>query len=266
VSPRGALPIEPVTRRAISETIADARHEWQRAESMSAKCLAIMRFAVALTRAIAMASVRECALALRSPFAWRWLAIGVGMTVALLAVSAASAGLPPGRQWIPRAEWFLVTFFVTTPLSVYIAALTGRRDIRVPVVGLTMFVGAVLAFALLLVLPTIQSQFYTTFTARAREVASLSAIAYGLGGSYLVFCFCALQVAECARDHHRRDFISVLGFVLPVCARTLFMQFAPPFLRHVGLWGIVALPLTAALPLALMWFVVTRFSREEVSA
>lgn len=261
--PRDAWPLEPATRRAIAETVADGRHEWERAESMAAHVRAAARFTLALTRALAMASARECAAALHSPLAWRWLVIGAAMALTLPLLALLRAGWH--LQRLPSANRFLVdvlvAFLVTTPISVYVAALSGRRDARVPVGGMAIFVGLFVALVLLLALPVVPQFFTQAIGGRLYVPVPLPQIV-GFGAPCVIVCLCALLVADSARRHERRAFVSILGVLLPIAAITIELQLKSwmrsSSARPLGGWDIAEPLLAAALALAVLQFVLVR--------
>lgn len=259
--PRGAWPLEPATRRAIAETLADGRHEWQRAEDV-ADCLRVAaRFSAAIVSVIFQSAWRETVTAMSSPLPLRWLIVAGALSMALPTISLWRGGLHLQR-W-PQPDECLVAFLATMPISVYLSALPGRRGDRLPVAGMTVVITLMLVLTLLLALPIAQAGFFAQVTGGQLYLPVPGTIQLGFGLPCLILCVCELLVLERARAHRRRMFLSLLVPLLPILALTL--KSAMPSSAIASSTGVAfaIFLLTAALPLAGMWAVLVRHSADE---
>lgn len=252
--PREAWPLLPTTRRALAETIADGRHEWQSATGFVASVRAAVRFGVALVVAICASAAREVASALISPFPLRWLVAACVLSVALPTIPLWRAGFHLHR-W-PRPDECLLAFLATLPISTYLSAVPGRRSERVPVGGMSVLIALMLMLTLVLALPIAQAGFFARSIGGQLYLPVPASIAIGFGLPCLVVCICELLVLERARRHRRRAFLSVLVLLSPILTLTLQSALSSSSsVMPTGL-GFALFWLTVALPIAAVWMML----------
>lgn len=79
----GGLPVSSAALQAIAATLADWRHETQRAQHVVARLLVALRSTLALGRVLGGSAICELRAEVRSPFLWRVAAGSLAMVVAL---------------------------------------------------------------------------------------------------------------------------------------------------------------------------------------
>jgi len=245
--------LESASRRAISETIADGRHEYQRAASLPARIRATVHFALALSRVLVMASTRECTAALRSPFAWRWLVVSVTLAAFLPSIHLFGRGFPFER--LPALLDVVMAFLFVAPVTLLLVALSGNRSARVPVAGMTTLAAIVFTIALLLGLPLALARTFDSFASGRTFVMPDWLMVLGFGLPCIAFCWCALTLADRARSHARRAFVSSLAILLPITGFLLTMQWRSSVSHGLE---IAVVFLAAAIPLAIMSRIIGR--------
>jgi hypothetical protein len=245
--------------RPLRETIADARCEWRRAGA-DGKLRVAAVLPLALLRVLIMTMRLECAAALRSPFAWRWLAMAAVIAFALVTLPRMGSG--GSILNLPRLTDYLTAFLLTTPVSLYAVAFTGARTERVPVRGMAVFVGLVIGTTLLFGLPAALAHQFASVSGGRLYLPTPWPLAVGYAVPCLVLCVCALVVAERVRQHHRRAFLASLALVLPIAMQVLYKEAGlNRFLSTAA--GLAVAQLMAAIPLVVMAAILVRSKSTE---
>ncbi len=204
MSPRGPL----------AQTIADGRHEWQRAENGAQRVTAATRFIAAVARVLILVTWTDAGRAIRTPFMRQWI---VGTTLV-------STGLWLALPWLQQrrgsTHFYLVDLgeiFVTLMMPAFVVlSMTRRRDIAVPRAGATAVVIGVLLLWFLILLPLGLSARYTSFYRDVlyAPVPWLITVQYVLADAILAWTVIALF--DRVTVHARRPFLSALSLLLPI--------------------------------------------------
>ncbi len=236
--------LTPSVERSLSELTADARHEWRHARSGAMKLLVVAGLPIAIARVLIMSATRECVVAMRSPFAWRWIASSLVLAIVLPSMVR---GIPFGRS--PRLLDIVGAFLFVSPATLLLVSLMGRRTVRVPVAGMTTLVAFVVTGVLLVGLPIALARTFDLFDNRRLFVMPDWLMVVGFAIPCIAFCWCALNLADRARIHARRAFISSLAILLPIAGLVLAMPWRSAVSRG---FEIAVVFLAAAAPLAIM--------------
>lgn len=247
----GFEPGDSPLHRALRQTIADGRHEWRRAETLAQRVAVLFVFAAALTRAIVRGSPSEVCIAAVSPLALRWLAMALAAAVIM-----PSLGQPGPLQRMPSLRDTLLVFLSAAPVTLYLAALCGRRETRISVAGMTLFVGLVMVTASLTALVVIDARLFVSFSRGVFYAPPLGSVIAGYSIACVVLCALILLSLEQARAHPRRTFVSILGFLLPIAVLVIGRELRIFSETSSAAWSVARVPLTAATPLAVMWTVL----------
>ncbi len=251
----GAWPLEPTARQAVEETVADGRHEWRAAGSAVQRAFVALRLVAAITRAVVGGSWRDLqrpANAWRS-IAWISLSLVVTVTVTLFA--------PSGIPFSARPNILVSIFVMTSPITLCLVALCGRRGSRLPVLSATVLAFSVIAFVLLAIVPfTMPLAYPAAFKGRAFVMMLAGYLAGNLLAA-LAVTLAGLLLADRVINHARRGFMTLMALLLPFLGLLLEQRLRfdyAPYGRLAGLTPPAEWQFVAALAMFLLWAELSR--------